>query len=146
MRELPYADRLIVLRIKREGRKLWACLMYKIAVSDVVHDGPALPIPLARGVGIGMSVINRAALSDGGRVALIEMDKRRQRRLQWRISRANKNTNSRRRKLADYVREKNRLALSAEQVRHMRGTESIRGYDFIAFEDLQIKNMTKSAK
>lgn len=126
MRELPYADRLIVLRIKREGRKLWTCLTYKIVVHDVLNDRPALPVPLAYGIGIGMGVIDRAALSDGGRVAPIGIYNRRQRRLRRRVSRASKNSNSLRLKLADYVREKNRVALRAEQVTHMRTTESIR--------------------
>lgn len=59
-RELPEIERLVALRIKREGRKLWACLTYRLDMEDDVADDDVFPIPLARGVGIDMGVSDRS--------------------------------------------------------------------------------------
>ena len=38
------------------------------------------------------------------------------------------------------------MTLRTKQITHMRTTDVVWRYDFIAFEDLEIKNMTKRAK
>lgn len=92
-RAVPDSNALIKLRIKRDGRNLLVCLTYKFEVEDVVC-GAAFPIPLARGIGIDMGVVDRAELSDGNRIAPINADRRRERRLQCRFARAVKGSNS----------------------------------------------------
>ena len=88
--ELPDSENLVALRIKREGRKLWACLTYKIEVAEE-DGGSVFPIRLAHGVGIDMGVSDRAAMSDGSRVERVHVDKR---RLQRKLSRANRGSYS----------------------------------------------------
>ena len=138
--DLPDSDALVKLRVKREGRKIWACLTYKIAVEDApeIEADPVV-------VGIDMGVSERATLSDGTWIKRVRIDKRRKKRLQRRLSRAKKGSKSRRRKRADYARECNKAALRQLQATHRHTTEIVRKYDFIVFEDLQIPNMTKSA-
>ena len=141
-RILPDSDALAALRIKREGRKLWACLTYKIEAAG--HDDAILPIRLYRGVGIDMGVSVRAALSDGPRIERIRIDRRRRRRLQRRLSRARKGSYSRGAS-GRIARVRGRIALQT-QATHRATTAIVRRYDFIAFEDLRIRNMTKSAR
>lgn len=96
----------MALRIKREGRKLWACLTYKIEAA--YHDDAIQPNRQYRGV--------------------------------------RKGSYSRRRKRADCASERSGIALRQTQATHRATTAIVRRYDFIAFEDLRIRNMTKSAK
>lgn len=144
-RRLPDSDQLVGLRVKREGKKIWICLTYREWVADDA-DTSTFPIPLHNAIGIDMGVSARATFSDGSEIARVRVDKRRKRRLQRKLTRAVKGSASRRRKRRDYARECNRLAHAQAQATHRQTTELVRKHDFIVFEELEIKNMTKSAK
>ena len=119
-------------------------MTYKVEIAD--EEVGAFLITLAHEVGIDMGMSDRAAFSDGSRIERSRVDKRRQKQLQRRLSRAKKGSYGRRRKRADYARKRGRTALRQTQATHRATTAIVRRYDFIAFEDLSIRNMTKSAR
>ena len=142
---MPDSANLVKLRVKREGAKIWVCLTYREYVGDEPAVG-AFPIPLGKAIGVDMGTADRASFSDGRAIARVKIDKRKKKRLQRRLTRAKKNSKNRRRKRADYVRERSRMALAERQATHRQTTAIVRECDFIAFEELRIKNMTRSAK
>lgn len=144
-RELPDSTDIRKIMIKRDGRRYWVCLTYKIAMPDVA-DTPVFPIILHNAIGIDMGVSVRAAFSDGSSIVRVRKNKRRKRRLQRRISRAQKGSSGYKRKRRDHARECGRIALRHRQATHRQTTAIVRNHDFIAFEKLEIPNMTKSAR
>ena len=89
---MPNSANIRKIMIKRDDRKYWVCLTYKIALADI-RDAPLLPIVLHNAIGIDMGVSVRAAFSDGSSIARVRKDKRRKSRLQRRMSRAQKGSN-----------------------------------------------------
>ncbi|MXZ90091.1 MAG: IS200/IS605 family element transposase accessory protein TnpB [Chloroflexi bacterium] len=127
------------VRITRKARGVYVDLVYG-------HDDPptsgALP---ANPIGIDMGVAKRVSLSDGQTVAGVEIDRRRLRRLQRRVSRAKRGSNGRGRKVAALAREWQRVADAERGKAHQLTAALVQQYDFFAVEDLQIPNMTRSA-
>lgn len=144
-RELPDSADIRKIMIKRDGRKYWVCLTYKIALPDV-HKASSFPIVLRNAIGIDMGVSVRAAFSDGSSMPRVRKNKRHKRRLQRRMSRAQKGSNGYKRKRRDHARECGRIALRHRQATHRQTTAIVRRHDFIALEKLEIPNMTKSAR
>lgn len=144
-RDLPDNADLRKIMIRRDGRKLWASLTYRVSLPDV-PDAPALPVALDCAVGIDMGVTERAKLSDGKSAARVRIDRHKQKRLQRRKARAKKGSKGYIHKRQDHARECAKIALRKRQAMHRETTRIVREYDYIAFEKLPIKNMTKSAK
>ena len=144
-RELPDSADIRKIMVKRDGRKYWVCLTYKIALPDI-HEMPLFPIVLHNAIGIDMGVSIRATFSDGSSIPRVRKNKRRKRMLQRRMSRAQKGSSGYKRKRRDHARECGRIALRHLQATHRQTTAIVRKHDFIAFEKLEIPNMTKSAR
>ena len=128
-----------VVRITRKARGVYVDLVYG-------HDNPpvsgALP---TKPIGIDLGVAKRVTLSDGTSVAGVEIDRRRLRRLQRRVSRARRRSNGRRSKTAALAREWQRVSDAERGKVHQLTTAIVQAYDFVAVEDLRIPNMTRSA-
>lgn len=104
-RALPDSEKLGDLRIKREGRKLWACLTYKTEVVDLPETGQAL--------GIEMGVSGRVVTSYGEaikRIVLIDAGNG-----VWRdgFRAPSAGPIASKRRVTDYAREKAKAALRA---------------------------------
>ena len=140
-RELPPISDLVELRICRTPRRVVAHLVFTSNVEvPVPTEAPERP------VGIDLGVRSQVAFSDGQVVPGRREDRRRVRRLQRRVSRANRGSHSRRKKVATLAKEKQRQAEARKGWSHELSANIVSRYDFIALEDLTVKNMVRSAK
>ena len=140
-RELPSLSHLAGFKICRKPSRVEVQLVCNSEVDDpVMIDKPVAP------VGIDVGVKYQLTCSDGMHMPGRSEDHRRTKRLQRLVSRAKKGSNSRRKKIALLAKEQARIAASRKGQIHELSTELVNDYDFVAVEDLQIKNMTKSAK
>ena len=129
----------LVIRITRTPRRVVASLVY-----GHMDPEPAAAPP-ERPVGIDAGVVQRLTISDGRYVDRREFDRRRLIRLQRRVSRAKRGSASRRKKVRALAKEWQRIAERDRGDQHQLAAAIIRDYDFIAVEDLQIRNMVRSA-
>ena len=95
-------------------------------------------------VGIDMGVNERMTLSTGETIARLEVDRRRERRLQRAISRKQKDSNSRRKVVTAFANLKRKNAVRNRNICHQITTEIVRRYAFISVEDLNIRKMTRA--
>ena len=137
-RPLPEGQPLVI-RITRTPRRVVASLVYAH-----VDPQPAEATP-ARPVGIDAGVAHRFTLSDGRHVERRDLDRRRLRRLQRRVARSKRGSSGRRKKVAALAREWQRVSERNRSDEHQISAVIVRDYDFIAVEDLQIRNMVRSA-
>ena len=140
-RELPPISDLVELRVCRTPRRVVAHLVF---TSEI--EVPAPPRSPERPVGIDLGVRSHVAMSDGTIVPGRREDRRRVRRLQRKVARAKRGSNSRRKKVATLAREKQRQAEARKGFTHELSAEIVRRYDFIAVEDLTIRNLVRSAR
>ena len=140
-RNLPPIGNLAELRVCRTARRLEAHLVF---ASDV--DLPAAPNPPERPVGLNMGVHFQVGVSDGTLIPGRREDLRRTKRLQRRVSRAKKGSNGRRRKVRALSKERQRQADQRKGAAHELSARLVKDYDFIAVEDLSIKQMTRSGR
>jgi putative transposase len=124
------------MRLVMHGRKLTVDLVYQENVMPLSESTEA--------VGIDMGVNERMTLSTGETIARLEVDRRRERRLQRAISRKQKDSNSRRRVVAAFANVKHKNAVRNRNICHQITTEIVRWYGFISVEDLNIRNMTRA--
>lgn len=96
-------------------------------------------------VGIDMGVNERMTLSTGETLERRVQDRRRERRLRRRVARARKGSASRRKKVRSLSRETYRNTIRNRNACHRASTDLVRRFGRIAVEDLQIRNMTRSA-
>ena len=137
-RELPDSKQLKGIRIFYKASKLFVCLTFKEEVN---------PLPVSnRAVGIDMGINKRVTLSDGRKVESVKQDLSRYKKLQSKLNKAVKGSNNRRKKKAALSRESYRLMESRKQATHRLTSGIVKESGFIALEDLQVKNMSKSAK
>ena len=132
-RPLPDSNQLKALRLVMHGRILSVDLVYAEQENPLLHNADA--------VGIDMGVNERMTLSDGGTVERRIVDCKRERRLQRAISRKQKGSNSRRKAVAAFAREKRRNIIRNRNVCHRITTDLVRRFGHIAIEAL-IRNMT----
>ena len=99
------------------------------------HDDP---------IGIGMGLKGRAILSAGETVDAVCLDRREIRRLQRKVSRANRGWASRRKKVRALQREHDRVRIRECQSLHRVTGEIVRRHNRIAVEDLKIENMVRN--
>ena len=96
-------------------------------------------------VGIDMGVNERMTLSTGETVERRTSDRRRERRLRRRVARAQRGSESRRKKVRTLSRETYRNRVRNRNACHRATTGLVRRLGRIAVEDLRIRNMTRSA-
>ena len=137
-RPLPEGQPLTI-RITRTPRRVVASLVYGHMDPAPVDASPEHP------VGIDAGVVQRLTLSDGRCVDRRDLDRRRLRRLQRRVSRAKRGSASRRRKVKALAREWQRVYERNRGDEHQVSAALARDYDFITVEDLQIHNMVRSS-
>ena len=112
---------------------------YVVSMAFAV-ECPALPESNAK-VGIDVGVNERLTLSTGETVER----RGRERRLRRRVARAKKGSISRRKKLRSLSRETYRNQVRNRNICHRVSTDLVRRFGRIAVEDLQIRNMVRSA-
>lgn len=137
-RELPPPEHLRALRLAFRAGKLYVDLAYEVEMD-------ALP-PSDSTVGIDLGVNARVALSDGTLIAGTKPDRRRERRLRRRVSRSRKGSKRHAARVAALGRETHRNRVAGRHATHRLTTGLVRDYGRIAIEDLQIQNMTRSAR
>ena len=108
-------------------------------------DPPPTEAASAQPVGIDAGVAHRFTLSDGRHVERRDLDRRRLRRLQRRVARSKRGSSGRRKKVAVLAREWQRVSERNRSDEHQISAVIVHDYDFIAVEDLQIRNMVRSA-
>ena len=161
-RELPEGKPNII-RITRKARRVVASLVYTVLDPEPSAEKPQNP------VGIDAGVANRLTLSDGTILPGRRQDRRRIKRLQRKLARVgvscagkgNRRINTewqkiggkwmrpsggRRKVAASLAKEQHRRAESDRNTKHRLTTNLVRQYDYFVLEDLQIRNMTRSAK
>ena len=136
--ELPPSEDLKALTITRRGRRLWVNLTYAVSMETLVKSAAA--------VGIDMGVAERLVLSTGEVVKRRRKPTRKIRRAQQRLSRCRKGSREWRKRRAVLANQQHRERVRNRNECHRVTTELVRRFGLIAVEDLQIKNMTASAK
>ena len=140
-RQLPAIENLMELRVVRTAHRVEAQLVFTTEA-----DLPPCPLIPSAPVGIDLGVKSVVALSDGEVIEGLKDDRRRTRRLQRKVSRANKGSLSRHKKVHALSRERERQTARRKGWLHELSAGLVSRYDFIAMEDLAIQNMTRSAK
>ncbi len=134
---LPDGD-LKALTVTLRGRRLFVNMTYEVELA-------ALPASDAA-VGIDMGVSDRLALSNGQAVGRRRKPNTRLKRAQQRLSRCRKGSNRWRKRRAVLSNQQHRERVRNRLECHRFTTELVRRFGLIAVENLQIKNMTASAK
>ena len=136
--ELGSSDNLKGLSITKRGRRLFVNLTY------VEERQPLHPISTAVGIDLGVS--DRLALSTGERIGRRRKPNLKLRRAQQRLSRCIKGSRRWRRRKAILSNQQHRERVRNRNACHEITTELVRRFGMIAMEDLNIKNMSASAK
>ena len=126
------------LSLTLRGRRLFVNLTYKSEIA-------ALPASDAA-VGIDMGVTDRLALSNGETVSRRRKPNKKLVRAQRRMSSCRKGSHRWRNRRAVLANQQHRERVRNRNECHRLTTELVRRFGLIAVEDLQIKNMTASAK
>ena len=137
-RELPEAKQLKALTITKRGRRLWVNLTYAVEQAQPNASGLA--------VGIDMGVANRIALSTGEAITRRNKPNNKLIRAQQRLSRCRKGSRSWRERRAVLSNAQDRERIKNRNECHRITTDMVRRFDLIAVENLQIQNMTASAR
>ncbi len=101
---------------------------------------------LDRPVGMDLGVRNRIALSDGSFYKGTEVSRKKDKRKQRAVSRAEKSSNGRKKKIKLLGKEHARTAMKEHNKVHRLTTELSRAYNFVISEDLRLRDMSRSAK
>ena len=135
---LPPAEKLKSLTITRRGRRLWVNLIYAVEQE---------PMPLSnRPVGLDMGVLDRLALSTGERISRRNKPNTKIKRAQQRMSRCLKGSHrwKQRRAVLSNLQDRERIRNRNEC--HRITTDIVRRFGLIAIENLNINDMSASAK
>lgn len=138
-RELPPSENIRSIAIVRRGRRVDLNLTYRIDVE---------PLPSAGGqsVGIDMGITDRLALSTGETYDRREVDREDIAKKQRRLAQCKKGSREWYRRLRILANAHSKARLQNRNECHEITTDIVRRFDTVAVEDLQIKNMTRSAK
>ena len=128
----------VALSITQRGRRVWVQVTYEVEKEPMD--------PTDRVVGLDMGVSDRVALSDGRRVERRRPKRDRVKQAQRRLSRCKKGSRrwKERRHVLSNRQHRQRVANRNEV--HRLTTALVREHGVVVAEDLQIKNMTRSAK
>lgn len=143
----------IEMRLKRELPPSTSLKSLRITVRptgltvDMAFSVERQPLPATgRSVGIDLGVNNRLALSDGQMVEGRQVNRTWERQLRQAVSRSQKGSNRRRKRVRSLSRETHRNRVRNRNAVHQLTTDIVREYDGIAMERLLIANMTRSAR
>ncbi len=95
-------------------------------------------------IGVDLGLKDRAILSSGMTLDAGRIDRRTLKRLQRKLSRAEKGSNSRRKKVMALRREWERVRIIEHDELHRATSEIMKSHNCIAVENLQIDNMVKN--
>ena len=141
-RELPPAGHLAEFRITRTPKRVEAQFVFRMEV-----DVPAPSDPPVRPVGLNVGVRLQVASHDGDLIVEGRReDTRRAKRLQRKVSRGQRGSNSRRKKVRSLAKEIQYQAERRKGESHELSARLVKRHDFIAVEDLNIQRMTASAR
>ncbi len=133
--------------IVREGRRLELRLTFGAPAPDPLPPtGSVVGIDMGASAGAHEGRGGRLVTSEGKHIPRREPDRRRERRLQRRLSRAQKGGKSRRRAREALARERRRGRIADRNETHRVSKKLVAEHDFIAIEDLAVRNMTRSAR
>ena len=138
----PVAGEMRNVTVRREGEKWFASIQTR--TTDVVQ---ALDVPPTLGIDVGLTLF--AARSDGGKIDPLEALKKQQRKLkhaQRAVSRKVKGSSNRKKAIVRLGNIHRRIAHQRSDWLHKLTTDLANRHAVIAVEDLNIKNMTASAK
>ena len=141
-RPLPDPAALKTVRIVRKPVRTEIHLCYGIAATAPAPAEDAAP---SRPVGIDVGVARRLTLSTGEALARRDPDRRRLRRLQRRVARATRHSGSRRKAVQAVGRAWQRIRDADRQALHRVARALCRRFDGFAVEDLDVRNLTRSA-
>lgn len=100
-------------------------------------------------VGIDVGLLTFAALSDGTKIdnpKYLRKSEKKLARLQRRLSRKQKGSNNRRKAKTKVTRLHDKIANQRRDFLHQTSAAIVKKYDFIAVEDLAVKNMVKNKR
>lgn len=138
-RALPDSGRLKGMVLTRRGRRLFVNLTYEeTAGVEIAETKPA--------VGIDLGVTDRIALSSGETIGRRVKPNDRPVRAHRRLSGCARGSRRWKERKAILGNLQYRERISNRNECHRITTNLVRRYDFIAMEDLQVRNMTASAK
>jgi putative transposase len=130
------------ITVKREGHKWW------LSVRCV--GVPAEPLPsTCREVGIDLGVVNQVATSDGNLLLGEHFGSRAKTRLaeaQRGLAAKHRGSNRRRRQVEVLASRHRKVANQRRNAAHQLSRKLVNEFDFIAIEDLSIKQMTRAPK
>ena len=140
-RELPPIEDLKVLRVVRTPKRVEVHLVYRIDVPEPIRAEDA-----QSPIGIDLGINSLVALSDGTQVPGRRPDRKKIRKAQRRLAKTKPGSNGRRKRRETLAR-----AWQVERERacgylHELSADLVKQHDRIVVEDLQIKNLTRSAK
>ena len=138
-RELPPPAQLTTLRITREGRRCTVSLGFR----EVKEPLPATEAVVGLDMRMGVA---RVVTSDGTYWERRNTDARRIKRLQRKVSRAVKGSNTRRKKVRSLANAHRAQRVSNHQAVHRFTSRIVQDHDVIAVEDLDIKAITVSGR
>ena len=138
-RELPPLADWTTLRIKREGRRVTVSLGFKEEKIPLACTGRAVGLDMRMGVA-------RVVTSDGEFWARREVDSKRVRLLQRRLSRANKQSGNRRKKRRILANAHSREKVRNHNAVHRFTTRVVQEHDLVVVEDLNIVDMVASGR
>ena len=125
------------LSITLRGRRLFVNLTYAIEQAALPRAGAV--------VGVDMGVSDRLALSNGEHVGRRRKPNAKLRRAQRRLSTCRKDSHQWRKRRAVLANQQHRERVRNRNECHRITTELVRRFGLLAVEDLQIRNMTRSA-
>ena len=135
---LPPPEQLKALTITLRGRRLWVNLTYAVRQENLSHSSEV--------VGVDMGVSDRLALSTGELVQRRDKPNVKLRRARRRLSRCRKGSRNWKQRRAVLANQQHRERVRNRNECHHITTDLARRFGFIAVEDLNINNMTASAK
>ena len=135
---LPPPEKLKSLTVTRRDRRLWVNLIYAVEQE---------PMPLSnKVVGLDMGVLDRVTLSTGERIRRRAKPNAKLKRAQQRMSRCRKGSRRWKQRRAVLANLQDRERVRNRNECHRLTTDIVRSYGLVAIEDLNIKNMSASAK
>ena len=140
-RDLPLIENLKVLRVVRTPKRVEVHLVYRIDVPELVRAEDA-----QSPIGIDLGVTNLVALSDGTKVPGRRPGREKIRRAQRRLAKAKRGSNGRRKRRETLARAQQAERERSRGYLHELSADLVKQHDRIVVEDLQVKNMTRSAK
>ena len=102
--------------------------------------------PTRQIIGIDMGVSNRMALSDGTYIRSAHVDRKKDKRLHRKLSRAEIGSKSHAKKRLQLARERHRMRVRHRNLCHRITSKIVSEHDLVCIEDLPVQNISRSGK